>query len=123
MRTLSRAEARSLATSLKRWAERPIRRANLRAAGISVVTIAFTVTLAHETPDPASAVRGMAILFAAFQSVAHVVTTGALRALTSFGLAEGAVALASYRDPRRLSAMDLAVMWLAVAVTAPLFGD
>ena len=85
MRTLSRAEARSLATSLKRWAERPIRRANLRAAGISVVTIAFTVTLAYETPDPASAVRGMAILFAAFQSVAHVVTTGVLRALGSLG--------------------------------------
>ena len=123
MRTLSQAEARLLAASLKRWAERPVRRANLRAAGISVVMIAFTVTLAYETPDPASAVRGMAILFAAFQSVAHVVTTGVLRALGSLGLAEAAAALASYRDPRRLSAMDLAVVWLAVAVTASFFGE
>ena len=123
MRTLPQAEAQLLATSLKRWAERPIRRANLRAAGISVVTIAVTVTLAHETPDPASAVRGMAILFAAVQSVAHVVTTGMLRALGSLGLAEGVVALASYRDPRRLSAMDLAVVWLAVALAAPFFGE
>jgi hypothetical protein len=119
--TLSQAEARSLATSLKRWAERPIRPANLRSAGISVVTIAIMATLAHETPDPASAVRGMAIVFAAFQSVAHVVTTGMLRALGSLGLAEGAVALASYRDPRRLSCMDLAVMWLTVALAAPFF--
>ena len=123
MRTLPQAEAQLLATSLKRWAERPVRRANLRAAGISAVTIAVAVTLAHETPDPASTVRGMAIVFAAVQSIAHAATTGALRALASFGLAEGVVALASYRDPRRLSAMDLAVMWLAVAVTAPLFGD
>jgi hypothetical protein len=66
---LPQAEARLLAASLKRWAERPIRRANLRAVGIS------------------------------------------------------AAALASYRDPRRLSAMDLAVMWLAVAIAAPLFGN
>ena len=123
MRTSPQAETRLLTVSLKRWAERPIRRANLRAAGISVAMIAITVTLAHETPDPASAVRGMTIVFAVVQSVAHVVTTGALRALTSFGLAEGAVALASYRDPRRLSCMDLAAMWLAVAITAPLFGD
>ncbi len=123
MRTLSPAKARSLAFGLKRWAERPIRRANLRAAGISVVTIAFTVILARETPDPASAVRGMAIVFAAVQSVAHAVTTGALRALGSLGLVEGAAALASYRDPRRLSCLDLAIMWLTVALAAPFFGE
>ena len=123
MRTLSQADAQLLATSLTRWAERPIRPANLRAAGISVVTIAVAVTLAHETPDPASAVRGMAIVFAAVQSVAHAVTTGALRALGSLGLTEAATALASYRDPRRLSAMDLMVMWLAVAIAAPFFGE
>ena len=120
---MSQAEARSLAASLKRWAERPIRRANLRAAGISVVAIAFTVIIAHQAPDPASAVRGMAIVFAAVQSVAHAITTGALRALGSLGLAEGVVALASYRDPRRLSCMDLAMMWLTVALAAPFFGE
>jgi mannose/fructose/N-acetylgalactosamine-specific phosphotransferase system component IIC len=120
---LSQAEARLLATSLKRWAERPIRRANLRVAGISVVTIAFTVVAANQAPDPASAARGMAILFAAIQSVVHVVTTGMLRALGSLGLAEAATALASYRDPRRLSAMDLMAMWLAVAIAVPFFGE
>jgi hypothetical protein len=123
VRTLSQAEARFLATSLKRWAERPVRRANLRAAGISVFTIAFTVVAAHHTPDPASAARGMAILFAVIQSVAHVFTTGMLRVLGSLGLTEAVTALASYRDPRRLSAMDLMVLWLAVAIAAPFFAE
>lgn len=65
----------------------------------------------------------MAIVFAAVQSVAHVVTTGTLRALRSLGLADGELALASYLDPRRLSAMDLAVTWLTVAIAAPFFGE
>jgi hypothetical protein len=120
---LSEAEARLVATSLKRWAERPIRRANLRATGVSVATIAFTVIASYQTPDPVSAARGMAMLFAAIQSVAHVVTTGMLRTLGSLGVGEAAAALASYRDPRRLSGMDLAVMWLAVAIAISLFRE
>jgi len=38
-------------------------------------------------------------------------------------LAEAAAALASYRDPRRVSGMDLAMMWLAVAIAIPLFRE
>jgi hypothetical protein len=118
---LPKAEARLLATGLKRWAQRPIRRANLRTAGIAAIAFAFTAIAAHRTSDPASAIRDMAILFAAAQSVAHVFTICMLRALAARGVAEAAAALASYRDPRRLSGMDLMVMWLAVAIAVPLF--
>lgn len=66
-------------------------------------------------PDSASAIRDMAIVFAAVPSTVHVTVTGALRTLRLLGLAEGA--LASYRDPRQSSAMDLTMTWLTLSLS------
>lgn len=120
---LSEDQAHRLSGGLKRWSERPVRQANLRAVGIGLVTVAMMTIAANQTPDPIPVMHGIAILFAATQSVAHVVTVGVLRAFAALGIAEAPAALASYRDPRRLSAMDMAAAWLACAAVTRLFGE
>ncbi len=116
-------QAGRLSVGLKRWSQRPIRQANLRAVGITLATVAMMMLAASQTPDPMPVIRGMAILLAATQSVVHFVTVAALRGFSALGISAAPAALASYRDPRRLSAMDLAAAWLACAAVAPLFAE
>lgn len=120
---LSQADIEMLAAQLKRWSERPIAPTNLRVAGISALTLAFMILAAARTPDPTVAARGMAMILVVLQSIAHVVTTAMLRALTARGVSHAAAALASYRDPRRLSGLDMAMSWVVVALAAPLFAE
>lgn len=120
---LSRADAQLLSANLKRWSERPIAATNLRVIGISAVTLALMIAAAIGTPDPAAAMRGMAVIFVAIQSIAHVVTSGMLRALIALRVNHAAVALASYRDPRRLSGLDVAMMWVVLALATSLLRE
>ena len=119
MLTLSKADAQRVAANLKRWSERPIAASNLQAVGISLVTVAMMILAASRTPDPGSAMRGMAIVLVVIQSIAHVVTTGMLQVLIALRVNEAEMALASYRDPRRLSGLDMAMMWMVVALATP----
>jgi hypothetical protein len=42
-----------------------------------------------------------------------------LRAMIGLRISQAAIALASYRDPRRISGLDMAMMWVVLAVIAP----
>jgi len=57
-------------------------------------------------------------MFAVLLSSLHWMATALLRGLARRGIPEAAEALASIRDPRRISNLDVAVMWLLVALMA-----
>jgi len=52
----------------------------------------------------------------------HCLTIISLRWLVSCKLKEAVAALQTYRDPRRLSSLDMALFWSAVALIVPHLG-
>jgi len=119
--TLPEVEARIIGASLKRRSERPVGQANTRAMAFCAAAFVMMLVTAGQSPDPIAAVRAMAILFVAIQGAVHYISTASLRTLSRLGVREAVIGLAAYRDPRRLSCMDMAMMWTAVALTAPYF--
>ncbi len=118
---LPEVEARKIGASLKRWSERPVGQANIRALAFCAAAFVMMLVAAGQSPDPIAAVRTMAILFVAIQGAVHYISIASLRTLIGLGVREAVTGLAAYRDPRRLSCMDMAMMWTAVALTAPYF--
>lgn len=121
MLTLSKDDAQRIGANLKRWSQRPIQATNARIMGLGGITVVMMLVAANHTPEPAMAVRGIAILFVALQGAVHYISVGALRVLCAAGIKEAHDSLAAYRDPRRISSLDMAMVWTAVALAAPCF--
>jgi len=122
MPLISNEDAKRLGADLKHWANRPIRATNSKAVGLcgaAAVMMMFIAT--QQASDPATAVRGMATMFAVLQSCLHFMATGLLRGLAWGGIAEAQQALKSVRDPRRISNLDMAALWALIALVAQQF--
>ena len=115
MHSLSREDARRIGAELKRWSQRPIGAANARAVGMSVVLAMLMLAAAHGLPAPADVVRGFAATSAAMLATMHFIALGTLRGLRRAGIAEAQDAMDAMRDPRRISAFDMAMTWLLIA--------
>lgn len=118
VRSLSKNEARRVGAELKRWSQRPVSVANGRALGLCVVLIVFLLVAAQHAPQPAAAVRTLAALIAVMLTSLHFMAKGALRGLLQAGVAEAREAMDAMRNPRRISAFDMAMMWMLVAMLA-----
>lgn len=118
MRSLSQDEARRIGAELKRWSQRPVGGTNLRALGLCGLLTMLMVLGARDLAAPASMVRGIAAMAAITMAAVHVIALGMLRALLRAGVAEARDALGAMRDPRRVSAFDMAMTWLLVAAIA-----
>ena len=121
MPTVSKEDAKRIGAELKRWSQRPVRSTNARALGLCGAVVAMMLIASHQTPDPAATVRGMATMFAVLQSSLHFMGTAVLRGLMRGGIADAQAALASMRDPRRISNLDMAAVWTLVALIARRF--
>lgn len=115
MRSLSRDEARRIGAELKRWSQRPVGAANMRAVGLSVALTMLMLAAAHSLPAAADAVRGFAAMSATMLATMHFIALGTLRGLRRAGVAEAQDAIDAMRDPRRISAFDMAMAWLLIA--------
>ena len=118
VRALSQHDAQRIGAELKRWSQRPIRETNVRALGLCGVLMVLAVAAAQYTPQPAAGVRVLAAVYIVMLGSLHYLSMGWLRGLLRAGVAEARDALASVRDPRRISALDMAMLWVVVALLA-----
>ena len=118
MPTLSPDDARRVGAELRRWSQRPISDTNARTLGLFGVLIVVVMVAAQNAPDPAAVVRGLSAVYFAMLASAHVVSLFMLRGLWRAGVAEAQGAMEAMRDPRRLSAFDMAMSWLMVGLVA-----
>lgn len=121
MRTLSEEDARRIGVELKRWSLRPVRATNAQALGLCGVLVVLVLVAARHAPDPAATIRGLAAMFAVMLGSLHFMSLGLLRGLLRAGVGEAQDAINAVRDPRRISGFDMAMLWMAVALTARYF--
>src|SRR5471032_602425 len=108
MAVLSKAEARRIGAELQHWSDRPISQVNTRAFAFCFVAFVLTLTAAQHSLDPIAAIRSIAVLFFVVQGTVHYVVIVSLRSLITLGVKEAAAALQTYRNPRRVSCLDIA---------------
>jgi hypothetical protein len=118
MRSLSKDQARRIGAELKLWSQRPIAGANARALALFAVLTVLMLVGVQNLSKPAVAIRGFAAMSAIMLATAHFVASGVLRGLLRVGIAEAQDALSVLRDPRRISAFDMAMGWMLVGALA-----
>jgi len=104
------------AARLDRWAALPPRQTN---TGVIAFTALMMICLLGGTwgmPDQASFLRCVAAAFIALHGVLHLAIIRGLARLRSRGVSAAGRALAAYRDPRRVTNLDLVIGWGGYAV-------
>lgn len=119
---LPEAEAQNIAAKLRLWSERPIHRSNARSLGFCITSMVVCLVAAKHSQDPLLAIRSFAGTLMVVLGTLHCLTIVSLRWLMSHKLEEAAAALQTYRDRRRISSLDMALFWSAVALLAPHLG-
>ncbi len=105
-----------LAARLDRWASLPPRQTN---TGVITFTALMMVCLLGGTwdmPGRAAFLRGVAAVFIALHGLLHWFVIRSLAGLHARGVAAAGRALRAYKDPQRVSSLDLAIGWLGFAV-------
>jgi hypothetical protein len=104
------------------WLAVPIGQAN--AAALSVTATAMLLLSAHEPEglDATEFARTSAIVLMAVHAGFHSLTVNALKLMELLEVAEASAALRAYRDPRRVSHLDLATLWLGYYAVVPYTG-
>jgi hypothetical protein len=120
VRTPSKDQARRIGAELKRWSRRPVSVANARALGSCGILIVLALVASRHSPNPAAAIRLLAVMFAILSGTLHFLSLGVLRGLLRAGVGEARNVLDSLRDPRRISAFDIGMTWLLIAGIARL---
>jgi hypothetical protein len=107
------------AETIRRWLSRPRHKANVGAlACVSLTMLALALAPAG-VPDRSEVLRGTALFFCGIHSVLHLTWIHWLKRQRDSGIVEADTALQAYRDPRRVTGLDLAMAWLMFAAFAP----
>jgi mannose/fructose/N-acetylgalactosamine-specific phosphotransferase system component IIC len=105
--------------NLESWLAVPLKRTNTTAIGSTLFAMLFLAAYKPEEIEHIHFMRAYAILLMAVHIALHVGTLNALRFMTQLQLAHAEDALTSYRDPRRISHLDLAAAWLGFHSLSP----
>lgn len=109
-----------VATALDRWAAMPRRTHNrhavIYAAAVGLIAIGLSWTMA----DRVAALRLIALGLFAAHVMANKAIIGGLTRLREHGMPEAGQALDVYLGPGQLSGFEIALIWIGVAVFAPL---
>lgn len=119
---LPESEVQRIAAKLRLWSERPIRQSNARSLGFCIASMVVCLVAAKHSQDPPLAIRSFAGTLMVVLGTLHFLTIVSLRRLMSHKLEEAAAALQTYRDPRRISSLDMALFWSTIALIAPHLG-
>jgi len=103
---------------LERWLSIPRSQSNLVSVATTVAFMALLV-FRYSGPDPVMVVREVAMLMALMHGLMHLMAIRGLNALVRRGAPLGRQALEAYRDPRRVSHLDIAAAWGGLYVLAP----
>ncbi|HEX9462586.1 MAG TPA: hypothetical protein VGB82_08300 [Alphaproteobacteria bacterium] len=109
-----------VAAALDSWAAGPRRTSNRH--WLIYVTVASVVAagLAWNVPDRTIVFRAVGLLFFAAHMLANKAVVGVLGSLRDRGMPEAGRALRVYLGPGQLTSLDLGLIWVGVAVFAPL---
>lgn len=97
------------------WLAVPLSRTNAAAAAVTAVVM---LLLIGSQPD-AALLRANALVLMMVHATLHALTLNSLKLLRTQHFATAQATLARYRDPRRVSHLDLAAAWLGFYCLAP----
>jgi hypothetical protein len=101
------------------WLSVPLARVNVSAVATTAIAMLFLLSYHPEDVQPEDFIRGNALVLLAAHGALHALTLHSLKFLQLLDFAEASTALARYRDPRRVSHLDLAAAWLGFYALAP----
>ena len=98
--------------NLENWLGAPLKRTNTTAAASTLCAMLYLLAYEPEEIEQIQFMRACATLLIALHFAFHIGTLNALKFMAQLQLAHAEHALVSYRDPRRISHLDLAAAWL-----------
>lgn len=101
------------------WRPMPVARANTSALSLTAFTMLLLTRFEPEGVDAMDFIRGGAIFLMVAHAGFHVLMLNALKLMDVLEIAEAKHALETYRDPHRLSHLDLAAIWFGFYALAP----
>jgi hypothetical protein len=117
------AEAQETADVIKNWLARPRRKANVAALACVSLTMLALFVAASGLPDRDEVLRGTALFFVGIHCMLHLTWIRWLKHERNSGVAVAEAALQEYRDPRRVTGLDVAMAWLGFAAFAPVLNS
>jgi hypothetical protein len=105
--------------NVETWSTAPLRRSNATAVASAACAMAFLIVYESEELEQIEFVRASAAMLIALHAAFHIGTLNALKFMALMQVAGAARALDSYRDPRRISHLDLAAAWIAFYALTP----
>ncbi|HTY66745.1 MAG TPA: hypothetical protein VMH36_08845 [Alphaproteobacteria bacterium] len=102
---------RRWAARLDTWAALPPRQTNTGAVVFTVLMMVCLLGGTRDMPSRASFLRGVAVAFVGLHGVLHLAIIRGLARMQSGGIAAAGRALRAYRDPRRVTNLDLVIGW------------
>ncbi len=103
---------------LRTWISISRRRSNTTAIATTAILIGSLFYFDHG-PEGAAFARRTAVFMIVLHGLFHGLSIYGLRAMVRRGVENAELALSLYCDPRRISHLDLASIWLAMYVAAP----
>jgi len=103
-------------TRLDRWAETPPHQTNVGLIAFTVLMMVGLLGATWDMPERAPFLRGVAMVFIGIHGVLHLLMWRALARLRARGLIAAERAFAAYRDPHRVTNLDLAIGWAGYAI-------
>jgi hypothetical protein len=105
--------------NLENWLAVPLKRTNTAAVGSTLVAMLFLVAYKPEEIEHIRFMRAYAVLLIAVHIAFHIGTLNALKFMALQQISHAEHALTSYRDPHRISYLDLAAAWLGFYSLSP----
>jgi hypothetical protein len=97
----------------------PVGRANSSALSVTVLAMLLLARVEPEGVEAVDFMRGSAMLLVVVHAGFHALVVNALKIMDMADVADAKRVLESYRDPRRVSHLDLAAIWLGFYALAP----
>jgi hypothetical protein len=109
--------------NVENWLSVPLKRANTASLTSVVCAMAFLIVYEPKDLEQIEFMRASAVLLVGLHAAFHVGTVNALKFMALLQVADAEHALESYRDPRRVSHLDLAATWLGFYSLTPYIAD
>jgi hypothetical protein len=108
-----------ISARLEQWTARSCGLANRAVAVVTIISMTAIAAIAAGKPDTGQFLRDASSVFFAGHLLMYVLVRRHLGELRKRGLPAAAAALEAYRDPRRITNLDLAVAWACFFLLAP----
>lgn len=105
--------------NVETWSAVPLRRSNATALASAACAMVFLFAYEPQELEQIEFMRASAVILVALHAAFHIGTLNALKFMAQMQVDRAAHALESYRDPRRISHLDLAAAWIAFYALTP----